>query len=174
MHSNSTTIKTSSDGVWQGDNPLNYAFPLLIVQTTLVLFVSRFLAFLLKPLRQPKVIAEIIVCFQIKISFFHFMHVTIFPEFFYRYKFCFTFWHNLHIILHQLHMKATIGTCKNYNLVIYIFSIINNYNYILSGNIKMQMVNYWNLWSLWKSEDRLKVLSVWPAQWRPTEHAVNS
>ncbi|KAF3965166.1 hypothetical protein CMV_010620 [Castanea mollissima] len=60
MHSNSTTIKISSDGVWQGDNPLNYAFPLLIVQTTLVLFVSRFLAFLLKPLRQPKVIAEII------------------------------------------------------------------------------------------------------------------
>ncbi|KAK4272958.1 hypothetical protein QN277_021443 [Acacia crassicarpa] len=55
-----TTVKTSSEGAWQGDNPFNYAFPLLIIQTTLVLSVSRFLAFLLKPLRQPKVIAEIL------------------------------------------------------------------------------------------------------------------
>ncbi|EEF34662.1 monovalent cation:proton antiporter, putative [Ricinus communis] len=57
---NLTTIKTSSDGVWQGDNPLNYAFPLLILQTIIVLFITRFLAFLLKPLRQPRVVAEII------------------------------------------------------------------------------------------------------------------
>ncbi|KAF7804561.1 Cation/H(+) antiporter 20 [Senna tora] len=60
MTLNITSIKTSSSGAWQGDNPLNYAFPLLIVQITLVLSVSRFLAFLLKPLRQPKVIAEIL------------------------------------------------------------------------------------------------------------------
>ncbi|XP_050214467.2 cation/H(+) antiporter 20-like [Mercurialis annua] len=57
---NFATIKTSSGGVWQGDNPLNYAFPLLIVQAILVLFVTRFLTFLLKPLRQPRVVAEII------------------------------------------------------------------------------------------------------------------
>ncbi|GMP50740.1 hypothetical protein CsSME_00017236 [Camellia sinensis var. sinensis] len=54
MTVNITSIKTSSNGIWQGDNPLNYAFPLLIVQTTLILLVSRILAFLLKPLRQPK------------------------------------------------------------------------------------------------------------------------
>ncbi|RZR86759.1 hypothetical protein BHM03_00014013 [Ensete ventricosum] len=60
MAINITAIKTSSNGVWQGDNPLHFAFPLLIVQTTLVLLVSRSLSFLLKPLRQPKVIAEII------------------------------------------------------------------------------------------------------------------
>ncbi|KAI7736774.1 hypothetical protein M8C21_016421 [Ambrosia artemisiifolia] len=60
MTVNITSIKTASDGVWQGDNPLDYAFPLLIVQTALVLALSRFLAFLLKPLRQPKVIAEIV------------------------------------------------------------------------------------------------------------------
>ncbi|CAN4116113.1 unnamed protein product [Withania somnifera] len=53
------SIKTSSDGVWQGENTLHYAFPLLIIQTTLVVFLSRLLAFLLKPLRQPKVVAEI-------------------------------------------------------------------------------------------------------------------
>ncbi|KAL5550016.1 hypothetical protein UlMin_000192 [Ulmus minor] len=57
---NMTRIKTSSDGAWQGENPLNYAFPLLILQTILVLLISRLLAFLLKPLRQPKVIAEIL------------------------------------------------------------------------------------------------------------------
>ncbi|KAI3748344.1 hypothetical protein L6452_11357 [Arctium lappa] len=60
MTVNITSIKTVSDGVWQGDNPFDYAFPLLIVQTALVLAVSRSLAVLLKPLRQPKVIAEII------------------------------------------------------------------------------------------------------------------
>ncbi|KAI4349285.1 hypothetical protein L6164_009894 [Bauhinia variegata] len=60
MTVNITSIKTSSDGAWQGDNPMDYAFPLLIVQTILVLLVSRLLAFLLNPLRQPKVIAEII------------------------------------------------------------------------------------------------------------------
>ncbi|XP_072984705.1 cation/H(+) antiporter 20 [Typha latifolia] len=60
MAVNITSIKTSSNGVWQGDNPLHFAFPLLIIQTVLVLVLSRFLAFLLKPLRQPKVIAEIV------------------------------------------------------------------------------------------------------------------
>ncbi|CAK8543738.1 unnamed protein product [Lathyrus sativus] len=60
MTVNITSIKTSSNGIWQGDNPLDYAFPLLIVQTVLVLVVSRSLALLFKPLRQPKVIAEIV------------------------------------------------------------------------------------------------------------------
>jgi Kef-type K+ transport system membrane component KefB len=60
MPVNITSIKTSSNGIWQGDNPLDYAFPLLIVQTTLILVVSRFLSILFKPLRQPKVIAEIV------------------------------------------------------------------------------------------------------------------
>ncbi|KAJ1416862.1 Sodium/solute symporter superfamily [Sesbania bispinosa] len=60
MPLNITSIKTSSNGAWQGDNPLNFAFPLLIVQITLIIIVTRFLAFLFKPLRQPKVIAEIV------------------------------------------------------------------------------------------------------------------
>ncbi|KAJ0979466.1 hypothetical protein J5N97_014940 [Dioscorea zingiberensis] len=51
---------TSSNGVWQGDNPLHFAFPLLIVQITLVLLLSRFLSVFLKPLRQPNVISEIV------------------------------------------------------------------------------------------------------------------
>lgn len=60
MTVNISTIKTSSEGAWQGQNPLDYAFPLLILQTTLVLSITRFLSILLKPLRQPKVIAEIL------------------------------------------------------------------------------------------------------------------
>ncbi|GAB4833788.1 Cation/H(+) antiporter 20 [Ancistrocladus abbreviatus] len=60
MPVNITSIQTSSNGVWEGDNPLNFAFPLLIVQTTLILIITRILAFLFKPLRQPKVIAEIV------------------------------------------------------------------------------------------------------------------
>ncbi|CAK9171270.1 unnamed protein product [Ilex paraguariensis] len=60
MSFNVTSIKTSSDGAWQGENPLNNAFPLLIIQTVLILLISRFIAFFLKPLRQPKVVAEIV------------------------------------------------------------------------------------------------------------------
>lgn len=72
MAVNITAIKTSSNGVWQGDNPLHFAFPLLIVQTTLVLLLSRSLSFLLKPLRQPKVIAEIVVII-VAYDFTHFL-----------------------------------------------------------------------------------------------------
>ncbi|KAF8117330.1 hypothetical protein N665_0011s0053 [Sinapis alba] len=60
MAFNITAVKTSSNGAWQGDNPLNFAFPLLIIQTALIIAVSRSLAILFKPLRQPKVIAEIV------------------------------------------------------------------------------------------------------------------
>ncbi|XP_068663124.1 cation/H(+) antiporter 19-like [Aristolochia californica] len=53
-------MKATSNGSWQGDNPLDYALPLAIVQICLVVLFTRTLAFLLKPLRQPRVIAEII------------------------------------------------------------------------------------------------------------------
>ncbi|XP_078160927.1 cation/H(+) antiporter 19-like [Carex rostrata] len=55
-----TPMKTTSDGVWQGDDPLHFALPLLILQICLVVVVTRSLAFVLKPLHQPRVIAEII------------------------------------------------------------------------------------------------------------------
>lgn len=56
-----TPMKTTSEGAWQGDNPLHFALPLLILQICLVVVVTRSLAFVLKPLHQPRVIAEIIV-----------------------------------------------------------------------------------------------------------------
>eukprot|EP00850_Spirogloea_muscicola_P018725 SM000175S03272 [mRNA] locus=s175:68084:73087:+ [translate_table: standard] len=52
--------KATSNGALSGDNPVHFALPLLTVQICLILFVSRVLALLLKPLRQPRVVAEII------------------------------------------------------------------------------------------------------------------
>jgi len=53
-------MKATSNGAWQGDDPLHFALPLLIVQICMIVILTRFLAFLLRPLRQPRVIAEII------------------------------------------------------------------------------------------------------------------
>ncbi|KAK1313786.1 Cation/H(+) antiporter 15 [Acorus calamus] len=50
----------TTNGIWQGDNPLNYSLPLFILQLTLIVFTTRSLVLLLKPLRQPRVVAEII------------------------------------------------------------------------------------------------------------------
>ncbi|KQJ85768.1 cation/H(+) antiporter 19 [Brachypodium distachyon] len=53
-------MQATSHGAFQGDNPLDYALPLAILQICLVVVVTRGLAYLLRPLRQPRVIAEII------------------------------------------------------------------------------------------------------------------
>ncbi|KAI3903922.1 hypothetical protein MKW92_047365 [Papaver armeniacum] len=48
------TSKVTSSGIWQGDNPLNYALPLFILQLVLVVFVTRLFVVILKPFRQPR------------------------------------------------------------------------------------------------------------------------
>ncbi|XP_072968875.1 cation/H(+) antiporter 19-like [Typha angustifolia] len=53
-------MKATSEGAFQGNNPLHFALPLIILQICLVVVVTRSLAYLLRPLRQPRVIAEII------------------------------------------------------------------------------------------------------------------
>ncbi|KAK7264829.1 hypothetical protein RJT34_32441 [Clitoria ternatea] len=53
-------MKPTSNGAFQHENPLDFALPLLILQICLVVAFTRFLAFLCRPLRQPRVIAEII------------------------------------------------------------------------------------------------------------------
>lgn len=64
-------MKATSNGVFQGDNPLDYALPLAILQICLVVLLTRLLAFVLRPLRQPRVIAEIVVsCVTPNFSFF--------------------------------------------------------------------------------------------------------
>ncbi|XP_058077282.1 cation/H(+) antiporter 19-like [Magnolia sinica] len=65
METNTTNVcpppmKPTSNGSWQGDNPLDYSLPLVIIQICLVVVLTRTLAFFLKPFRQPRVIAEII------------------------------------------------------------------------------------------------------------------
>ncbi|CAA2976368.1 cation H(+) antiporter 15 [Olea europaea subsp. europaea] len=50
----------TTNGIWQGDNPLDYSLPLFILQLTLVVVTTRILVFLLKPFRQPRVISEIL------------------------------------------------------------------------------------------------------------------
>lgn len=54
-------MKATSNGVFEGESPLDFALPLLILQICLVVAVTRSLAFLLRPMRQPRVVAEIIV-----------------------------------------------------------------------------------------------------------------
>jgi hypothetical protein len=54
-------MAATSHGAFQGDNPLHFSLPLAILQICLVVVVTRGLAYVLRPLRQPRVIAEIIV-----------------------------------------------------------------------------------------------------------------
>uniref|UniRef100_A0A803PJ13 Cation/H(+) antiporter 15 n=1 Tax=Cannabis sativa TaxID=3483 RepID=A0A803PJ13_CANSA len=49
----------TTNGIWQGDNPLDYSLPLFILQLTLIVVTTRTLVVLLKPFRQPRVISEI-------------------------------------------------------------------------------------------------------------------
>jgi len=76
MGTNGTTcpgpMKATSNGVFQGENPLEHALPLLILQICIVLLLTRLLAFLLRPLRQPRVIAEIVVRFFTSLWFIFF------------------------------------------------------------------------------------------------------
>lgn len=54
-------MKATSNGVFQGDGIINHALPLAIIQICLVVLLTRLLAVILRPLRQPRVIAEIVV-----------------------------------------------------------------------------------------------------------------
>lgn len=66
-------MKATSNGVFQGDNPLDFALPLAILQICLVVILTRLLGLLLRPLRQPRVIAEIVVSnlsFSLKTIFY--------------------------------------------------------------------------------------------------------
>jgi hypothetical protein len=51
----------TTNGIWQGVNPLEFSLPLFILQVSVIVVTTRFLVILLKPFRQPRVIAEILV-----------------------------------------------------------------------------------------------------------------
>ena len=50
----------TTNGIWQGVNPLEFSLPLFILQVAVIVITTRFLVLLLRPLRQPRVIAEIL------------------------------------------------------------------------------------------------------------------
>ncbi|XP_057740867.1 cation/H(+) antiporter 15-like [Arachis stenosperma] len=50
----------TTNGIWQGDNPLDYSLPLFLLQLTLVVIATRIFVFILRPFRQPRVIAEVL------------------------------------------------------------------------------------------------------------------
>uniref|UniRef100_A0A0D3G722 Cation/H+ exchanger transmembrane domain-containing protein n=1 Tax=Oryza barthii TaxID=65489 RepID=A0A0D3G722_9ORYZ len=54
------TVKMASDGMWQGENPLDFALPLPALQVAVILVITQGLALALKPLHQPRVVAEIL------------------------------------------------------------------------------------------------------------------
>ncbi|XP_043695670.1 cation/H(+) antiporter 15-like [Telopea speciosissima] len=49
-----------SNDTWHAGNPLDFSLPLFILQLTIIVITTRFLVFILKPLRQPRIVAEII------------------------------------------------------------------------------------------------------------------
>lgn len=48
-------------GIWQGASPLDFSLPLFLLQVAIIVAATRLLVILLKPFRQPRVIAEILV-----------------------------------------------------------------------------------------------------------------
>lgn len=48
-------------GVFYGENPLSYSFPLVLLEISFVLLATRLVRFVLKPLRQPRIVSEILV-----------------------------------------------------------------------------------------------------------------
>ncbi|KAK4780424.1 hypothetical protein SAY87_016530 [Trapa incisa] len=50
----------TANGVWEGNNPLDFTLPLFIMQLTMIVVMTRLIVYILKPFRQPRVIAEIL------------------------------------------------------------------------------------------------------------------
>lgn len=66
-----TMITTT--GIWEGEDPLKFSLPLFVLQLTVIVVTSRLLTFLLRPLRQPRIVAEIIV----RTLYLQCMHVSL-------------------------------------------------------------------------------------------------
>jgi hypothetical protein len=52
---------TGSRGLWRAENALISTLPQFILQLFLIILIIRIVALLLKPLRQPRIMAEILV-----------------------------------------------------------------------------------------------------------------
>ncbi|GMY37883.1 cation/H(+) antiporter 15-like [Fagus crenata] len=54
-----------TNGIWQAQNPLTEVLPLFVWQLTVILLITRLLFLVLKPLHQPRLVAEILAGFLI-------------------------------------------------------------------------------------------------------------
>jgi len=75
----------SSYGIFSGDNPFDFALPATLFQIIIIIVVSQTLYFLLKPLRTPKFICNLIVSSNILTllhSFHQWITITTFCFFF--------------------------------------------------------------------------------------------
>lgn len=52
---------TRSNGLWRAENPLATSLPLFVLQLSLIILIIRIVMLILKPLRQPRIVAEILV-----------------------------------------------------------------------------------------------------------------
>lgn len=68
-------MAATSNGAFQDENPLDYALPLAILQICLVVVFTRVLAVFLQPLRQPRVVAEIIVSYSIYLLYINIISI---------------------------------------------------------------------------------------------------
>lgn len=55
--------QNASKGIWAGDNPLDYPYPLTLAQIILVVLTSRLLYCFLRPLGQTRYVCNLLVCF---------------------------------------------------------------------------------------------------------------
>jgi len=59
------------NGIFYGDNPLSHTFPVLLLHLVLVTTITRIVRFILKPLKQPMIVSQIIVSFLPYIHYFY-------------------------------------------------------------------------------------------------------
>jgi hypothetical protein len=69
--------KAHSFGIFYGANPLDYTFTLVLLEIIFVLLTSRVIRFLLKPLKQPRIVSDIIVSFLFCSRFFDNIYLTL-------------------------------------------------------------------------------------------------
>lgn len=59
------------NGIFYGDNPLSHTFSALLLHLVLVTTITRIVRFILKPLKQPMIVSQIIVSFLSYIHYFY-------------------------------------------------------------------------------------------------------
>lgn len=67
------TNVTHEGSLWRAENPVASTLPVFALQLCLIIFFSRVLIFVFKPLRQPPIVAEILVSFDYGHHLFRFL-----------------------------------------------------------------------------------------------------